>query len=84
MNLEQFKKLTMEEQSDAIFEFASMVTERRDRNFRYLLYHLYSFYIERKYDISTGELIDLFGFESDDTILDLYIKDIDLGNEGIL
>jgi hypothetical protein len=78
MNLQEFTNLGFKHQSNGVFEVATIVSGRNDEKYFYVLYQLYSFYIERQYDIKTGALIDIWGFESDCKTLDLYINEIDL------
>ena len=78
MTLSDFTKLNREKQSDAVFEFAVLVKERHDSEYSYKLYELYSFYIERKYDIKSSKLIGTMIFESDYEAINLYLTDIDI------
>ena len=78
MTLQEFLKLDIIEQSDAVFELAVNVDERWDGIFKYNLYQLNSFYIEKKYEISSGSMIGLSAFESSSSILDLYTNHISL------
>jgi hypothetical protein len=78
MTLREFTNLGIKHQSDGVFEIATIVAGRNDDKYFYVLYQLYSFYIERKYDIESGKLINIWGFESDCKTLDLYVNEIDL------
>ena len=78
MTLSDFTKMNRDKQSYTILKFPVLVKERHDNQYFYKLYELYSFYIERRYDIKSGKLLGTMIFESDFEELDLYLTDIDL------
>lgn len=76
MTLKEFTLLDLDAQCDGVFETAVLIDHRTDGIYDYLLYQLYSFYVERKYIIGTNQLVDINAFEADCKVLDLYIQQI--------
>jgi hypothetical protein len=78
MTLKEFTKLSITKQSDAVFETSVRISDLSDGKYMYVLFSLYSFYIERRYEIESGNLVYISAFESDCKRLDLYLNDIDI------
>lgn len=75
MTLYEYRLLDELDQFVALGEYGVKVAERQDGTYRYVLYQLFSFYIERKYK---GEVVEKVRAFCSDNQLHPYIDNIDL------
>jgi hypothetical protein len=78
MNLDEFINLPVIEQSNSVYTEAVPVAVRRDKEFDYILYQLYSFYIERRYSRKEHKLLGIVAFDASCKMIDEYLYNIQL------
>ncbi|MDO9374556.1 MAG: hypothetical protein Q7T76_09065 [Ferruginibacter sp.] len=72
-----FLALSESEKHDALLNHGVKVAKRHDEKHNYLLYQMFSFYVEGKIEIATGKAGDIRSFTSTEP-LKHYINSIDL------
>jgi hypothetical protein len=77
MTLSQFYALNEGEQMENLWDHGVHITEKQDETFRYILYSLFSFFVELKYHMNDNNLVACRAFKSE-TQLEPYLPDIDI------
>ncbi len=73
MTLYQFNDLDELEQQEAIWKWGVLVAERTDETYKYKLYQMDAFYIERRYHLEYGVIHGQKTFSSTDEPLTPYL-----------
>jgi hypothetical protein len=82
MDLEDFRSLDPADQNGLVRNFGIKVGEHIEGVNRYVLYNCFSFYIEKKFNMKYGVLVDIIAFDTTCLILDLYLSNITLPRVG--
>ncbi|WP_234735408.1 hypothetical protein [Tellurirhabdus bombi] len=69
MTLEDFQNISYDNQQEQLYYRGSLLANRYEENFIYLLYALDSFYVELQYDSLRNRLLRLSAFYSTDLLL---------------
>lgn len=79
MTLYEYNGLDELEQSQALWEHGTHISERDDEKFRYVLYSLFSFYVELKYNRELNVINGSRSFRNTDQ-LEAYFPNIDISS----
>ena len=77
MTLPQFYALNEGEQMENLWDNGVHITERQDKTFRYILYSLFSFFVELKYERNDNNLLGCRAFKNESQ-LEPYLPNIDI------
>ena len=77
MTLYDYNRLSDTEQYDVLWQSGVHIGERDDEAFRYVLYQMFSFYVELKYDQRLNEICGKTTFCTD-RLLEPYLNKIDI------
>ena len=78
MTLYEFNSMDEAEQQEALWEHSVKLAEREDADFRYRLFQIDRFYIERRYDKECNVCKGQRTFQNPNEYLDPYLGQIDL------